>query len=148
MHSRLPISIILLLSVFGSCKDITSKNRRVVVDVDEKTGSFDLRIDLKTWLSSQYITIHHSGQVFTTADGSLDFIGSEESHGTDLYGEYLSLTLTMAFNLSLTGNPYNAKYSINVYDDIIITEQYYPDLLSETSTGDADNIVSGFPTSS
>lgn len=141
------IFILALCSRLGLSRTLTrsslaASNCDYSIDIDEITGSFNLYIDGKEWLVSEYIGIHHNNAFMTTEDASISFLSSDTVLHEDELG--ISRKITLKYITSASGPLHIIFY--DYYESCrLVLEQFYPEELANTSTGDADGVLSSFP---
>ena len=117
-----------------------SANAGKLVQISD-TGSFTVLIDNEQWFSSSSVFFRSAGKLYSTSDASLLYVGQHTSRGQDQLGSYEQHALewhTACGQYSFFGN-------ILEYDSAIVFEQVFPSTLTNTSSGDADSVISSFP---
>jgi len=125
---------------------ISQVSSRLRIDIAED-GTYKILSGNEVWLESAPSFIQANGQKYSTADRSLILDGRPViSHGDDKFGNWTRTSLIYAFKESSLRNK-TIKLSFQSYQrkSFVIFEQFFPDSLSETSTGDQNSVISAFP---
>ena len=133
----IPFLLVVLCCVVTSTAVAGEPKRVVVTD----SGGFRVLIDGKQWFSSSTVFFRAEGKLFSTADTSLLYVGGAVSASRDALGTYEKHSLQWR---SACGQ-FNFFGNILEYTDFIVFEQEYPSALWGTSSGDADSVISAFP---
>jgi hypothetical protein len=116
-------------------------------DESKQTTIFQIYFNEDLWFESNEIFIHFNDRYYTTTDSSLTLIKQRTRQNKDSLGSHEEYTLSYAINDESTKeNEIIFNGIIKVYDDFVLFNQQFPKGLKNTSTNNADLIVSGFPT--
>ncbi len=127
----------------------TEARRRVHVDVDATNKSFTITVGggdptgiQTSWFRSGEVFFRSANKLYSTIDGSLNLasVSSEAASNREL-GDFLKYTLTY----ETVDDDKQMVGDIWVFDDFIVFDQHFPQTLTECSAGNADALVSGFP---
>lgn len=105
-----------------------------------KDGSYRVLIDGTEWFQSGATTFRHSGQDYSTLDGSLRLLARTGGLSSDKLGAFDGAELLWG---AVQGTKF--KTSIKVYENHAIFTQTFPNGANGTSVGDRDKIISVFP---
>jgi hypothetical protein len=117
------------------------------VDISEETGAFSIYVNARRWFGSGETFLRAGGGRHSSADGSLLLGAVERSVGSDSLGRFFSTEMhweTSSGSGSGAGVP--MVTSLRQYETCVVFGQSFPEGVSGTSAGDADELVSGFPT--
>lgn len=169
--------VFLFLSVFSLSSalfpHVELDRSRVTIDVNTKSGEFDIYIEGKHWFSSGPVFFRAKNKLYTTADGSLVLVGgvvAVAGSGVDVIGPYD--TITMRYEND-QGEAMIA--SIKIYESALVFGQTFPIglevhtslyillfcsscflyhmwsnytilyCIQNTSSGNEDGVITGFP---
>ena len=124
------------LSYLGGARSV-----RVEVEVDPQTGAFTIHANQLRWFGSGATFVRSEGELFSSEDGSLRLETVDTSSGSDSVGEFVATELIWE-----TPSLVPMVTSIKQYDNCVIFGQRFPAGVKGTSSGNADDLVSGFPT--
>jgi len=109
----------------------------------EDPFSYSLSVGSKQWMYNGDVCLTSNGTKFCALDGGLTIVGGRnEMQGTDDYGSFDAQSLKLQATDSTI-----MIISARVYADgkTIVFEQHFPDGLDDCSVGDADDVLSVFP---
>lgn len=135
------LSIFLFYAVVVFLSLINRGSAHVVLTVDNLSGDFEVTVDDALWFQSGPVTVMSNGILYSTNDKTLLFQRVLKSSGLDNIGEYLMSRIewsTFSGGTMFIGN-------IREYGDSIVFEQLFETDVIGTSVGDANSIISSFP---
>ncbi|XP_071111597.1 uncharacterized protein [Haliotis cracherodii] len=106
-------------------------------------GTYSIQVNNVTWLSSAPIFFHVGGKTYSTEDNSLKLNATTGHNGLDRLGQWQTTCYNMVAGASSIFGCFKTYISPNL--PIVIFQQIFPDGALNTSTGDPDKVVSGFP---
>lgn len=115
-------------------------DHKLVVNVDQNSGHFVVEVDDVNWFESGPVSMIAHEEKYTTSDGTLQLSFVATSEGSDSMGEYLQTSLSYK---TVGGEEMIAD--IFQYSQSVVFQQSFPEFISGTSSGDADGVITKFP---
>jgi len=133
-------AVSILLLVVSCC--IIARGHAVSKQIHiTNSGSFSISIDGRQWFSSASVFFRAEGKLFSTNDASLKYVGESISTGADKLGSYEKHSLQWQSDcgqFSFFGNIFE-------YENAFVFEQSFLSSLQNTTSGDADGVITSFP---
>lgn len=133
---------LITFTVYLTCLSVASSAILLDVKVKPNTGEFTITANNQKWFSSGETFLRANGERHSSADGTLLLRAVHSSTGSDAIGEFTSTDLTWEASVAAV----QMITSIKQYESCFVFEQRFPGGAQDTSSGDADGLVSGFPT--
>lgn len=111
------------------------------VDIRRDSGAFTVRVNGRKWFGSGETFLRANGQRHSSADGSLLLKDSRVLAGSDSIGQYQSTDMLW----ESTSGGVRMTTSVKQYQSCVVFGQTFPDGATDTSAGDANALVSAFP---
>jgi hypothetical protein len=121
-------------------------NRLIDVSIDESTGAFNISLNGVVWFGSsgKAVSLRHENKLYSVEDSSLVIDAIDYGTGQDNWGIFKDISLTYS-----TVGIEDTKSMIGIirtYPGKALTfEQYIVSALNDTSSGDADGVITSFP---
>ncbi|RYG60511.1 hypothetical protein EON64_19245, partial [archaeon] len=134
------LCFILSLCIVGAF----SEDVNLHVRFDEKTPYlFQILVNGQLWFQSSNVMYRADGRAYSTADGSTKLLETKHYQDSDLLGDYRATDLVFGHATSPAPNFIGR---VKQYESFLQFEQIFPASLWDTASGDADDIVTAFPT--
>lgn len=102
---------------------------------------FRVLVDGDAWFQSSHVFFRADNQIYSTEDNSATLLYRKETAGQDKLGAFVRHDLAFGAN-----NTVQMIGSVKQYASSVVFEQSFPDGLRATSSGDADGLVTAWPT--
>jgi hypothetical protein len=134
------LCLVLVLVLINAGFTVSAPSVTLLID-DKVTGAFSIFANGVEWLRSFDHFVSRGGTIYSTKDHSLVLENIGTADGSDAFG----LFQATKFRYNAAGS--RITYAIKLYSDssAVVFEQHFIDDFHNTSVGNADNLISGFP---
>lgn len=128
------------LLFFALCSVGAAARLQLDVQVDHLTGHFVVNVNQRRWFGSGEVFLRANNELYSSRDSSLSLTGVSASPGRDGVGSFDMTEMTWQTRSGVT-----MKTNIKEYENCVIFGQSFPDEVVGTSSGDADKLITAFP---
>ena len=126
-----------------------ARGTAIRVNVDDE-GGFSIDIGGQRWFSSRgdSVFLRSGGALKSVENGKLQFKGTSRAKGSDGIGYFTETQINYVVNDDSVKSQtvhFVAKIKVYAESDAIVFEQHFPNGVLGSSSGDADGLISGFP---